>query len=316
MASGSVTSLKVEVIESTTDTGSNLEPKEIVRLRLTPTGDLQGETTATLETSLDFYFIERRGSAPDAHVQVFTVYGIYPVYAYVYAPAGYDLTQKVTARFHTARASTNLGTKEFPDPEQIIEFPVKSGTIKMSQVRQFFGFGGSYPNLREYVRGGGYVASLKRNEHVPKSPPIRLTDLRNTVSALYFIYKPSKKTEVVDVTNGAGTVALVYNMGEEAPVGYGSYAKDLHYRFIVTRTDNERDYDITIEGNTREGMTFDTGWRGGNSYIKLSYRANKNEERYFKGTLRMIVRNALDHTKQIETTVDWVMESFSFNPGI
>lgn len=312
MATGSVTSVEVSVIDSSTGNNQGLEPKEVVRLRIKPEGDVKGAVTVTLETDLEFYFIERVPMEPDQHVQVKTIYGIASAYAYVYAPLNYDVSANVTARYHDKRDSIGLYTKEFPDPEQVVEFPVKTGEIRLSQVRQFFGFGGSYPNLKEYVRGGGYVPSLERNKHVPTSTPIRLTDLRNTVGALYFIYKPSLKQVAADVSNGPATVFLSYNMGEEAPVGYGSFAEDLHYRFIVTRTDTERDYPLTIEGTSTTSRSFDTGWRGGNSYLKLSYRANQGEDRYFKGSIRMIVRNALDHSKQIETTFDWVMFTYDF----
>lgn len=312
MATGSITSVEVSVIDSSTGNNRELEPKELVRLRIRPTGDVRGAVTVTLETSLEFYFIESVPLAPDEHVQVKTIYGVASAYAYVHAPLGYDVSTNVTARYHDKRDSITLSTKEFPTPEQVIEFPVKTGEIRMSQVRQFFGFGGSYPNLKEYVRGGGYVPSLERNKHVPKSTPIRLTDLRNTIGALYFIYKPSRKEVAADTTNGPATVVLVYNMGEEAPVGYGSFAKDLDYRFIVTRTDTDLDYPIKIEGTTTTSRSFDTGWRGGNSYLKLSYSASKSEERYFKGAIRMIIRNALDHSKQIETTVEWSMFTYNF----
>jgi len=313
MATGTVTSVKVDVIESTTGNNRELEPKELVRLRIRPEGDVKGAVTVTLETTLDFYFIESLANTPDRHVQVKTISGIAPAFVYVYAPLNYDISANVTARYHDKRDSVTFFTKEFPDPEQIIEFPVKTGEIRMSQVRQFFGFGGSHPNLKEYVRGGGYVPSLKRNEHVPKSTPIRLTDLRNTVGALYFIYKPFKKEVAADTSNSSATAVLVYNMGEEAPVGYGSFAKDLDYRFIVTRTDTDRDYTITAEGGVvTTSNPLDTGWRGGNSYIKLSYRADKGEERYFRGTIRMIIRNALDHSRQIETTVEWAMFTYNF----
>lgn len=239
-------------------------------------------------------------------------------YITVYAEAEYDyeeMSRSISMTVGSRTETVNVVTRKWPLPEQVINLGISApqDLYLKQHIATFFG-GESQPKLTDYLRGGGLVPSIQQNENVPKTPPIKLTDLYDTASALYFIYKPPDKREAENTLNGGKTIELLWNVVEDYNVGYGKLAEYLEYRYEFTSDGSElangngSPSDVSINSTTGSPST----WSQNNGAVWLTASAPSYSERHYKGTLTIYCRNAIDTSLVISRTVNWSM--FFFGP--
>ncbi|CAA0365836.1 conserved hypothetical protein [Alteromonas alvinellae] len=220
-----------------------------------------------------------------------------------------QLSRTVTVKVGTRTEQFNVVTKQWPLPEQVIDLGISppSDLYLKKHIATFFG-GDAYPKLSDYLRGGGLVPSIEQNAHVPRTPPIRLSDLYDTSSALYFIYKPPNKEIGANTINGSKSLTLTWNIIQDYNVGYGELARYLEYRYTFTSESDQlfsggSASDVKMTGNTASPTT----WSQNNGLVELSVTAPANSERFYHGKLTIYCRNAIDTSLVITRTVDWMM---------
>lgn len=214
------------------------------------------------------------------------------------------ITLTVGTRTETFRVINRL----YPLVDQLIELGINSPPLAFKQdVVNFFGSKSTSPKLTDYLRGNDLVPSIQQNAHVPTSPPIRLTDLLGTASALYFRYRPPTKAVSVDTTDGGKSLGLTWDIENEYNVGYGELAKELEYRYVVTRDDNHPANEVSIYTPAHSD---ETQWHQGNRYIQLSASSGAYTEKMYRGTLTIYVRNAVDTSLVISETVNWIISFY------
>lgn len=239
-------------------------------------------------------------------------------YITVYAEAEYDyeeMSRSVSMTVGSRTETIQIVTRKWPLPEQVINLGISApqDLYLKQHIATFFG-GESQPRLTDYLRGGGLVPSIQQNENVPKTPPIKITDLYDTASALYFIYKPPDKRESENTLNGGKTIELLWNVVDDYNVGYGKLAEYLEYRYEFTSDGSElangngSPSDVTISSTTGSPAT----WSQNNGAVWLTASAPSYSERHYKGTLTIFCRNAIDTSLVISRTVNWSM--FFFGP--
>jgi len=239
-------------------------------------------------------------------------------YITVYAEAEYDyneMSRSVTMTVGSRSQTVQIVTRKWPLPEQVINIGLSApdNIALYDDIATFFG-GESQPKLTDYLRGGGLVPSIQQNEHVPTSPPIRNTDLYDTASALYFIYKPPDKIANANTVQSGKTIELLWNVVDDYNVGYGKLAEYLEYRYTFTSdgssltNGNGSPSDVTIASTTGNPGT----WSQNNGAVWLTASAPTYSERHYKGTLTLYCRNAIDTSLVISRTVTWTM--FFYGP--
>lgn len=288
---------------------SNIDPKALVTLPVINVSGINKGVQAKGTTSdggLVNVFVNSVNNAPRSYT---LVENGDKVYFQVEAARDYMQSVTVTIAIGTRSQTITLANRRFPLVDQMIKIGVTSVPIAFkSQVVNFFGSKSSEPKLTDYLRGNDLVPSIEQNEHVPTSPPIELTDLLDTASALYFRYRPASKRIGADTTSSAQTRSLVWDIENEYNVGYGELAKELEYRYVVTRDDSNSGLSINTATSTSH-----SSWSQGNRYISLTASSGtKAVEKHFRGSLTIYVRNAVDHSLVISTTVDWAI--FFYGP--
>jgi hypothetical protein len=237
----------------------------------------------------------------------------------VVAEAEYDyeeMSRTITVTAGKRTESFKVVTRKWPLPEQVINLDISppQDLYLKKHIATFFG-GSPQPLLTDYLRGNFLVPSIEQNAHVPKSPPIYISDLYNTASALYFIYKPPDKSDSANTLNGGKNLELVWNVVDDYTVGYGELSRYVDYRYTFTSDDSELTNinggdpdDVTLHSTTGSPGT----WSQSNSACWLKVSAPQNTERWYKGTLTIYARNAIDTSLVISKTVQWSM--FFFGP--
>lgn len=236
----------------------------------------------------------------------------------IYVEAEYDyneMSRTITFTVGDRTETFVVVTRKWPLPEQVINIGLSSpdNIALKAHVATFFG-GETQPRLTDYLRGGGLVPSIQQNEHVPTNPPIRLTDLYDTASALYFIFKPPNKIGNANTLQSGKTIQLLWNIVDDYNVGYGKLAEYLEYRYTFTSDGSELSNgngspsDVTIASSTGNPGT----WSQNNGEVWLTASAPTYSERFYKGTLTIYCRNAIDTSLVISRTVTWVM--FFYGP--
>lgn len=234
----------------------------------------------------------------------------------VEAPHDYEaLTRTVTVTIGGVTDTFKVVTRQWPLPEQVYHMGISAPQDLYLRQHIATFFGGEYePLLSDYLRGGGLVPSIQENEHVPRSLPIHITDLYDTASALYFLFKPPDKGEGANTLDGGKTLSLAWDILTDYTVGYGELSRYLEYRYTFTSSNEELQHttgspsDVTIHSSRGAPGT----WHQDNGKVWLTVTAPQNVERWYKGTITIYCRNAIDTSLVISRTVDWSM--FFYGP--
>ena len=143
---------------------------------------------------------------------------------------------------------------------------------------------------------------------------LRISDLYDTASALYFIYKPPDKADRANTLDGSKTLELAWDILNDYNVGYGELARYLEYRYTFTSSNADLQYttgspsDVAIHSSRGAPAT----WHQDNGKVWLRVTAPQNVERHYQGTLTIYCRNAIDTSLVITKTVSWSM--FFYGP--
>lgn len=294
---------------------TNIDPKALVKVGRVDITGINTEVTASVSGSGSRALYFTKGYKPRQYTSTTVEDGDYIT---IYAEAEYDyneMVRNITLTVGGRSQTVQIVTRKWPLPEQVINMGISApeDIALRAHVATFFG-GESQPRLTDYLRGGGLVPSIQQNAHVPTSPPIRLTDLYDTSSALYFIYKPPDKAASKNTSQSGQTIELVWDVVTDYNVGYGKLAEYLEYRYTFTSDGSELSNgngspsDVTINSTTGNPGT----WSQNNGEVWLRASAPFYSERFYKGTLTIYCRNAIDTSLVISRTVTWVM--FFFGP--
>lgn len=241
------------------------------------------------------------------------------------APQDYGLTQTIYVRIYRGPStSSNLEystsftvtTKTYPDVDELLEFPLKSaadGDIGLKAIGDFFGTGGNGARLTDYCRGNYYVPTIAGNEHVPTSPPIRVTDLYGTYTGFYFIYPPTDRKAFIYSTASTNTLQVEWDMaGGDIEMGYGPLATDIEYKyewtiFYFNASDGDDMGDYTITGRVANlGQ-----WAQGNTLFRIVGNAPQGAYAAYSGWVDIHVRNAVDPSLEFTRRVNFGMQYYS-----
>lgn len=285
---------------------TDADPKALMNTHSLKISGINSSITAKISTSSGLAAYIRVGSTLAAPRTSITVYNGYKIYIEAEAPHDYDQSSTVTLTLGSYSYTFTISTREYPIAEQVIELGIDSGTIYfMNDVVNFFGSKSSTPKLTDYLRGNELVPSILENSHVPDTAPIALTDLYGTVSALYFTYKPPNKTAIADTSDSGATIYVAWDIANDYGVGYGELAKELEYKYEVTRLDSKDSIDVDVTTST---STSYSTWSQSNSYIKLSATSEQSlGENILYGQLTIYARNAVDTSVVISKTVGWTL---------
>lgn len=287
----------------------NIDPKALVKHTFRVLG-INSSTNINMSAtgSRDYFFTKNQSS-----LKLFNNTVKNGDFIHLYVEAEYDyneMERTVTVTVGSRTESFKVVTRKWPLPEQVINIGISSPQdIRLkADVATFFG-GESEPRLTDYLRGNFLVPSIEQNAHVPTSPPIMLTDLYDTASALYFIYKPPDKIANANTIGSSKNLRLTWNIANDYNVGYGKLAEYLEYRYVFTSSNEELQYstgspsDVTIHSASGSPGT----WGQHNDWVYLNVDSLANRENIYKGTLTIYCRNAVDTSLVISKTVDWVM---------
>lgn len=294
---------------------TDVDPKALIRLGTFRVLGINKGVTATVSGtgSKAVYFI--KNSKPRKYTSTGVSNGDYIT---VYVEAEYDyneMSRSISMTVGGRTETVNVVTRKWPLPEQVINLGISppADLYLKAHIATFFG-GESEPYIGDYLRGGGLVPSIQQNEHVPRTLPIAISDLYDTASALYFIYKPPDKREAENTLQSGKTIELLWNVIDDYNVGYGKLAEYLEYRYTFTSDGSELangngvPSDVTIASTTGNPGT----WSQNNGAVWLTASAPTYSERHYKGTLTLYCRNAIDTSLVISKTVEWSM--FFYGP--
>ncbi|WP_269519458.1 hypothetical protein [Alteromonas sp. BMJM2] len=288
---------------------TNIDPKARVGQGFRVLGINKGVPASVSATSTgDCYFLVN--NSPIRRYNNYVVNSGDNITIVVEARHDYEqLSRTVTMTVGTRTETFNVVTRQWPLPEQVINLNISppSDLYLKKHIANFFG-GGFDVYLTDYLRGGGLVPSIEQNAHVPKTPPIEISDLYDTSSALYFIYKPPNKDIGANTLNGGKSLELSWNIVRDYNVGYGELARYLEYRYTFTSESDQlfsggSASDVSIGSPTNSPGT----WAQNNGSVRLYVSAPQNSERFYHGTITMYCRNAIDTSLVISKTVDWMM---------
>lgn len=221
------------------------------------------------------------------------------------APLDYGQSKTVYVRlYRSATTSSTLeystsfqvSTKTYPDVDELLVFPVTSGTITLDDVGDFFGRRNSNAYLTDYIKGNYYVPTIAGNEGVPTSAPIKLTDLRGSYTGLYFIYPPTDKSTFNYTASGASTRVIAWDITDQDIVmGYGPVSEDLEYRY-VWNVDYVNLNDSNDSGNYQvTGRVGSLGaWSQGNTLLRIEASVPQSSTATYIGYVDIYVRNRVD----------------------
>ena len=290
---------------------TNIDPKSLVHVGSFQVTGINTSTTASItgSGSREVYFLV--GYKPRKYTST-TVNNGDTISVYAEAEWDYEaMSRTISMTVGTRTETVQVVTRQWPLPEQVINLDISppADLYLKKHIATFFG-GSSQPLLTDYLRGNFLVPSIEQNAHVPKSPPIYISDLYNTASALYFIYKPPDKSDSANTLNGGKNLELVWNVVDDYTVGYGELSRYVDYRYTFTSDDSELTNinggdpdDVTLHSTTGNPGT----WSQSNSPCWLKVSAPQNTERWYKGTLTIYARNAIDTSLVISKTVQWTM---------
>lgn len=282
---------------------TNADPKALI---LTPAITVSGINTevgvsaSSSSGGMAQVFVNRKDKPPRSYNQVKSGD---KVYLRIEAAPDYMQNVTVTVTIGTRTESFTIYNRHYPLIDQLILIGTNTTPISMrNTVVDFFGSNSTSPRLTDYLRGGGLVPSIEHNLRVPTSTPIRLTDLLGSASALYFRFRPPSKFSISNTMQSAQTRTLTWDIENEYNVGYGELAKELEYRYVITRLDNLSD-SISISTSTSTGYG---SWSQGNRSISITASSRTSAvEKLFSGTLTVYVRNAVDTSIVISQEVSW-----------
>lgn len=294
---------------------TNVDPKAIISVGYFQVTGINKAVTATVSGSGSREVYMTKNTKPREYTTMTVNNGDY---INVYAEAEYDyneLSRTVSVTVGDRTETITVTTRKYPLPEQVIYMGISSpeDIYLKAHIATFFG-GNTEPKLTDYLRGNFLVPSIKENEHVPTSPPIYLTDLYDTASALYFIYKPPYKRVTSNTISSAKSVQLTWNIVDDYNVGYGKLAEYLEYRYEFTSDGSQLQFtsgeasDVTLHSTAGSPGT----WSQNNGAVWLKVSAPKNSERHYQGTITFYCRNAIDTSLVISRTVNWTI--FFYGP--
>lgn len=222
---------------------------------------------------------------------------------YLEVEAEYDYSEQltITLTVGTRTASFKVINKQWPDVDELIYINVPTPPILfMGHVVAFFGRKQDDPLLTDYLRGNDLVPNIQQNDHVPTSPPIEITDLADTYSALYFRYRPPNKSITADTSTGTKSLQLTWNIETDYNVGYGDMAKDLVYWYAITHDAHQGAHatqmsnsDVQIISGSGEVYNQPTA---GNQVITLAVNnSGANVEKFYRGNLTIYCKNQRDN---------------------
>ncbi len=220
------------------------------------------------------------------------------VTVYYNAPDDYDKSDTINVHIGSRSDAFTVRTKKWPEPEQVINFD-NSLPISLKDAGDFYGYKGSHPRLTDYYRGGGLVPSIQQNAHIPTSGRIKLSDLEDSASALYFIYKPPSQRDMKNTLDDAQTIALAWDFIDDYMVGYGNTAKDIEYRYTVSRDDGLPDFKLISKSGSPGS------WSEDNTWVSVRATCPRNTERAYRGTLHIHVKNKYDSSLYITANVSY-----------
>lgn len=288
---------------------TNVDPKALFLAKTVTINGINKGVSASISGtgSRDVYFYVNNLPVPKTGYNGITngdVIRIYVEAEYDYEEMQRTITFTVGSRTETFTVTTRM----WPLPEQVIELGISppEDLYLKAHIATFFG-GSSEPLLTDYLRGNYLVPSIQQNSHVPKTPPIFISDLYDTASALYFIYKPPDKSIDANTVDGGKTLELSWDVIADYNVGYGKLAEYIDYKYEYHSSDEELTSGSTTDVTIHSTSGNPGSWTQDNGKVWLKVSAPQNVERWYKGTLTIYARNHIDTRLVISKTVNWNM---------
>ena len=220
--------------------------------------------------------------------------------------SSYSTAVTATVTANTAQTSVSLTTEADPTagPDEIA-FPITTGTIKMSDINDFFaGTGTSAPhNLGAYYRGGTYVPNIGTNSGIPTSGAIAFSDFYSSATVFSFVVDPSIKSSTnSQPAPGSTTISVAWSALSDWEVGPNGAlnigATEYRYRnFVITQNLNGSQVPSVTAGTT----TYSTA----NTLFRIGMTTVNNQEDFAYGTMVIDARSVEDNTKVASKTVQW-----------
>lgn len=210
-----------------------------------------------------------------------------------------------------------------PGEGEIINFPITSGTIKLTDVINFFGGTSSLAvplrNLRAYLRGGQYVPDITKNKLIPISGTLSLRQFLGSGTALFFTQLGRNQDASRNNISSPGTLSLYWSFidglggGTGRPVdpsvGFGNIRNAVDYRWTVVEDPAD------VNTNTFTGITINPyagtaaqigNWQANNGGLQVRITAPQAVERIYSGTITVFVRSQYDNSKVISTSFKYL----------
>ena len=228
--------------------------------------------------------------------------------------SAYSTAVTATVTANTAQTSVTLTTEADPTagPDEIA-FPITTGTIKMSDINDFFaGTGTSAPhNLGAYYRGGTYVPNIGTNSGIPTTGAIAFSDFYSSATVFSFVVNPSIKSSTnSQPAPGSTTISVAWSALSDWEVGPNGAlnigAAEYRYRnFVITQNLNTGQVPSVTAGTT----TYSTA----NTLFRIAMTTVNNQEDFAYGTMIIDARSVTDNTKTASKTVQWSLFADSTN---
>lgn len=215
------------------------------------------------------------------------------------ASVNYNTTLTVSCSIGTVTRTWSVTTPNDPGSGQIIDFPVTSLPIRLSEVVDFFGGKNIYaserpPNMRAYLKGAGLVPNIAKNIRVPTSGVLKLSDFVGSGTSLYFLRYPAFRYHGLDNLGGTVTVQVEWdyllNVDVKNPVvGFGAIARACQYRYRIVESLNQG-YTTGVNSSVANSVGSFSAWSD-IPKLQLSAVIPATIERYFRGVVQFEVRS-------------------------
>ena len=239
-----------------------------------------------------------------------------------------------TVTIGTTTDSVNITTE--PDPAanigegSAIPFAHATGSVPLGDVISFFSgasISGVYAaptDMGSYYRGGTNVPDITANNTIPLSGTITLNDFRNAQNVLYFVSKPTSKSDNLNTISAGGQLVVAWyafdtSWGNPADwqMGYGPYIKwacEYQYSLTVTTLTVNAGTVTTaaqLTAATPTTWTAASGWgTAGQVGFGVEMYVSQNSEVRCSGYVTMQVRHPQNTGYTLSVNVPFVLNAF------
>lgn len=225
------------------------------------------------------------------------------------AAGTYNTAKSTTVTVGNTSTTWTVTTANDPGSGTVINFPVQTaGTVKLSDIKSFFGGSSPPNNLRSYLKGGAYVPNITKNAGVPSSGTITLQDFIGSGTALYYVRYPASRTAAINTIPSGGVVSVNWDYSNSGStwnpiIGFGSLADNCQYRYKVTVTSG------AVTSSVPSSVGVWSAW-GSTKSITLSFNAPSNSESSNTGYVDFQVRSIYNTAIVTGASANYALEAY------